>query len=97
MRQVAHKCHLDNYASYEAAKCGVAEFLCNIVNEIWYNNLKDAKTFYMKVTALEIMAYLDTNSGGLHAINMISFCLNMTQYYVQADGISQFIVMMEDA
>jgi hypothetical protein len=47
--------------------------------------------------ALEIMAHLDTNRGGLHAIDMISLCLNMTQYYVQADGIPQFIVMMEDA
>jgi hypothetical protein len=28
---------------------------------------------------------------------MISLCLNMTQYYVQADGIPQLIVMMEDA
>ncbi len=43
------------------------------------------------------MAHLDANSGALHAINMISLCLNMTQYYIQADGIPQFIVMMEDA
>jgi hypothetical protein len=28
---------------------------------------------------------------------MISLRTNMTQYYVQADGILQFIVMMEDA
>jgi hypothetical protein len=43
------------------------------------------------------MAHLDANSGGLHAIDMISLCSNMTQYYVQVDGIPQFIVMMEDA
>ncbi len=43
------------------------------------------------------MAHLNPNSGGLHTINMISLCSNMTQYYVQADGIPQFIVMMEDA
>jgi hypothetical protein len=66
-------------------------------NKIWYNNLKDTKTFYTKVVALEIIAHLGTNSGGLHAINMISLHLNMTQYYVQVDGIPQFIVMMEDA
>jgi len=28
---------------------------------------------------------------------MISLRTNMTQYYVQVDGIPQFIVMMEDA
>jgi hypothetical protein len=43
------------------------------------------------------MALLDANSGGLHAVDMISLRTNMTQYYVQADGIPQFIVMMEDA
>ena len=67
-----------------------------MVDEIWYNDLKDAETFYTKVTAIEIMALLDANSGGLHAVDMISLRTNMTQYYVQADGIPQFIVMMED-
>ncbi len=43
------------------------------------------------------MAHLDANSGGLHAIDMISLRSNMIQYYVQADGIPQFIVMIEYA
>jgi hypothetical protein len=95
--EATHKSHLDNYASYEAAERGVAKFLRDVVDKIWYNDLKDAKNFYTKVMALEIMAHLDANSGGLHAIDMISLCSNMTQYYVQTDGIPQFIVMMEDA
>jgi hypothetical protein len=88
---------LDNYTSYEAAERGITKFLCNVIDEIWYNDLKDAETFYMKVMALKIMAHLNINSGGLHAIDMISLRLNMTQYYVQVDGIPQFIAMMEDA
>ena len=59
--------------------------------------MKDADTFYTKVMAIEIMAHLDANSWGLHALDMISLRTNMAQYYVQADGIPQFIVMMEDA
>jgi hypothetical protein len=46
---------------------------------------------------LEIISFLDANSGGLHAIDMISLCTNMHQYYVQADGIPQYIIMLEDA
>ena len=80
--EATHKSHLDDYASYDIAKRGVAKFLRKIVDEIWYNDLKDAKTFYTKVMALEIIADLDANSGGLHAIDMISLHLNMTQYYV---------------
>ncbi len=75
----------------------MAKFLRNVVNEIWYNDLKDAKTFYTKVTAIDIMALLDANSRGLHAVDMISLRTNMMQYYAEADGIPQFIVMMEDA
>jgi hypothetical protein len=74
-----------------------AKFLCDIINEIWYNNLKNADTLYMKVTAIDIMALLNTNSRGFHALNVITLDTNMTKYYVQADGIPQFIVMMEDA
>jgi hypothetical protein len=94
--KATHKSCLNNYASYKAAKRDVANFLREIVDKIWYNDLKDAKTFYTKVVALEIMAHLDANSGGLHAINMISLHSTMTQYYVQVDGIPQFIVVMED-
>jgi len=94
---VAHKACLDDYASYEAAERGVAKFLRDVVDEIWYNDLKDADIFYTKVTAIDIMALLNANSVGLHAVDMISLRTNMTQYYVQADGIPLFIVMMEDA
>jgi hypothetical protein len=75
----------------------VSKFLCNVVDEIWYNDLKNANNFYMKVTAIKIMSLIDANSGGLHALDMILLCMDMMQYYVQVDGIPHFIVMMEDA
>jgi hypothetical protein len=95
--EVAHKACLDDYASYEAAERGASKFLQETVNEVWFKDLKDANTFYTKVSALEIISFLDANSGGLHAIDMISFHTNMHQYSVQADGISQYINMLEDA
>jgi hypothetical protein len=95
--EAAHKSRLDDYASYKVAKRGVTKFLRKAIKEVWYNDLKDAETFYTKVTALDIMALLDANSGGLHAINMIGLRTNMHQYYTQAEGIPQFINMMEDA
>jgi hypothetical protein len=47
--------------------------------------------------AIDIMSLLNTNSEGLHALDMITLRTNMMQYYVLADGIPQFIIMMEDA
>jgi hypothetical protein len=75
----------------------VSKFLHNVINEIWYNDLKNADTFSTKVAAINIIALLDAKSGGLHSLDMITLCINMMQYYMQADGIPQFIVMMEDA
>jgi hypothetical protein len=61
-----------------------------------FNDLKDANTFYTKVLALEIITFLDVNSGSLHAVDMISLWTNMHSYYVQAGVIPQYINMMED-
>jgi hypothetical protein len=93
----AHQSQLNDYTSYEAAKQGMSKFLRDVVDENWDNDLKNADTFYTKVTAIEIMSLLDANSRGLHALDMILLCMDMMQYYVNADGIPQFIVMMEDA
>jgi hypothetical protein len=95
--EAAHQAKLNDYASFEAAEHGAAKFLREVVNEVWYNDLKDVNTFYTKVTAREIIAFLNANSGGLHAIDMISLRTNMHNYYTQADGIPQYINMLEDA
>ena len=97
LAEAAHKSRIDNFASYEAAERGVAKFLRDVIDKIWYNDLEDADIFYTKVTAIDIMALLDANSGGLHAVNMITLCTNMIHYYVQAEGIPQYIGMLEDA
>jgi hypothetical protein len=95
--EAAHRARLDNYASYKAAEHGTAKFLLATVDETWYADLKDADTFYTKVLAIEIMAFLDANSGGLHAVNMLTLRTNMHGYYAQADGIPQYIIMLEEA
>ena len=67
---------LDDYASFKAAEHGATKFLRKTINEVWFNDPKDAETFYMKVSALEIISFL-ANSRGLHAIDMISPWMNI--------------------
>jgi hypothetical protein len=67
------------------------------VDETWYADLKDADTFYTKVLAIDLMAFLTANSGGLHAVDMLTLQANMHGYYAQADGIPQYIIMLEEA
>jgi hypothetical protein len=61
--EAAHKVRLDDYASYKAAERGAAKFLRETVDEVWFKDLKDANSFYTKVSALEIISFLDANSG----------------------------------
>ncbi len=79
------------------AERGASKFLQETVDKVWFKDLKDANSFYTKVLALEIISFLDANSGGLHAIDMFSVRTNMHQYYIQADSIPQYINMLEDA
>ena len=79
------------------AEHGAAKFLLATVDETWHANLKDADTFYTKVLAFDLMAFLDANSRGLHAVNMITLRTNMHGYYAQANGIPQYIIMLEEA
>jgi hypothetical protein len=95
--EAAHKSKLKDYNNYAAAECGCAKFLRDMVNEVWYNDLKDAEMFYMQVTALKIVTFLNLNSGGLHAVDMLLLRTSMHQYYTQADSIPQYIIMLEDA
>jgi hypothetical protein len=75
----------------------VSKFLRDVANEIWYKKPQKCQhLLQMSVTAIKIMALLDANSRELHALDMITLCTDMMQYYVQVDGIPQFIVMMED-
>ena len=43
--KTAHKFHLNDYSSFKVDTCGIAKSLCNKINVVWYNGLKDAKTY----------------------------------------------------
>jgi hypothetical protein len=62
--EAAHKSCLDNYASYEAAKRGIAKFLCDVVDDkIWYNDLKDAKISTQRLRPLRSWPTLTPTVG----------------------------------
>jgi hypothetical protein len=46
--EFAHKAHFDDCTSYAVAKNVAAMFLCNAMEEVWYNKLKDANTLLHK-------------------------------------------------
>ena len=95
--EAEHAVRVRDYASYEAAERATAKFIRDSVDEIWYRDLRHQRSFYTTVTAMQLMEHLDDNSGGLHPSELISLPTEMRTYYTQADGIPEYIDMLEEA
>ena len=95
--EAAHNVRLADYASFEAAERAVVKFIRGAVDEIWYKDLKDPRTFYNSVTSTALLAHLDANCGGLHPVDLINLPSEMIGYYATAEGIPEYINALEDA
>lgn len=95
--EAEHAILVRDFASYDAAERAVAKFIRDAVDEIWYRDLRHARSFYTSVTAQQLMSHLDANCGGLHPSELVSLPTDMMGYYTQADGIPEYINMLEEA
>lgn len=95
--EAAHTLRLHDYASHEAAERGVAKFIRDAVDELWYKDLKCHRSFYNNVTAKQLMDHLDANCGGLHPVDLINLPTEMMTFYATAEGIPEYINKLEDA
>jgi hypothetical protein len=96
-REAEHAILVKDFATFEAAERATAKFLRDAVDEIWYRDLRHARSFYTNVTAKQLMEHLDANCGGLHPAELINLPTEMLSYYTQADGIPEYINMLEEA
>ena len=95
--EAAHTNKRSDYECYDAAERATVKFLRDLVDETWYKDLKDAEAFYTEVTAFDLLDHLDRNCGGLHAIDLVHLNTEMMGYYAEAEGIPEYINMLEDA
>ena len=95
--EAIHTAKLADYAAFEAAERAVVKFIRTAVDETWYKDLKDSESFYNAVTAADLIDHLDKNCGGLHAIDLVNLPTEMLAYYAAAEGIPEYINMLEDA
>ena len=96
-REAEHAILVKDHASYEAAERATAKFLRDTVDEIWYRDLRDARSFYTNVTAMQLMNHLTANCGGLHPSELVNLPTDMMGYYAKAEGIPEYINMLEEA
>ena len=83
--------------TYDVTEKGCRKFIISKVEDTWIRELKSAKYFYTKVTAREIMMHLQQACLGTHAIDALSLQIAMRDYHHTAEGIPEYINMLEDA
>ena len=95
--EAEHAVLVRDFASYEAAERATAKFIRDAVDELWYRDLKHARSFYTSVTAKQLIDHLDANCGGLHPSELVNLPTEMMTYYAKAEGIPEYINMLEEA
>jgi hypothetical protein len=88
---------IQDYKAYKATERGVQVFIKAIINNTWIYDLCNPKTFYSKVTALDIFNHLHKHSGGLHVLDMVLLTIQMSKYYEGTLDIPKYIFLLKDA
>jgi len=87
---------VNDFNTYEAAEDGIKAFIMANVNETWIKPRRDPTSYYNNVTEYDILAFLHTNSGGLHDVDLATLpSSDMLHYYATAEGIPEFILELE--
>ena len=79
--EAAWAARIQDYEAYEAAEAGVKTFIKAVDEDTWIRDLRNPETFYSNVTALALLNHLRDRLGGLHALDMVSLTIQMSQYY----------------
>ena len=72
LMEAAHTALSNDFNRLTAAEHGVVELIRDIVNELWYKDLKSIDTFYTHVTGYDLLRHLETNCGGLQPTEFVS-------------------------
>ena len=86
-----------DYESWDAAERAVSKFIREAIDEVYYRDLRHVRSFYTSVTCLQLMDHLTANCGGLHPSELVNLPTDMMGYYNDADGIPEYINMLEEA
>ena len=95
--EAAHRTLIDDYNAYVAAEKGTSNFIQTVVEEVWYNDLRHALTFYNSITAYALLQHLTTNSGEIHNNELVSLPTKILSYYKESEGIPEFLLKLAKA
>ena len=89
--EAAHTALINDFNTFTAADPGVVKFIREIVDELWYKDLKSIDTFYTHVTGYNLLRHLETNCGGFHPMELVSVPQDIIGLYARTNGIPKYI------
>ena len=90
------KAAIANERLYDVAERETRRFIFDKVKDTWVRKLKNACIYYTKVHTKDLLDCLQSLCLGTYAINYLSPQIDKQKYYQQADGIPEYINMLED-
>ena len=72
-------------------------FIVEVVDETWYKDPEDPDTFYTNVTDLKLLDHITDFCSGLHTVDAVDIPQVMKNLFGDAEGIPQYINVMEAA
>ncbi len=91
-----HKACSKVYEIWKTDEDSCKKLIRAALEEVYINKLKDGTTFFHKVYAHNLLKYLEKNSTGLHALDIVASHLNMLLLYKNAVSMPDFILAMEE-
>jgi hypothetical protein len=75
---------------------GCKKLIHNAVEEVYTNELKDCTTYFHKVFAHVFLEHFAKNSTRIHALVIVTLCMNILLLYKNIVSMPDFILAMEE-
>ena len=92
-----YKDNLANSGTYKTVQRETAQFILAVVEDTWVRELQETETFYTDVTPKTLLIHLQAGCTGRHALCLLALHNEMQRYHLEAEGIPDFINIIEDA
>ena len=81
--EAAHKAKRTERAIYEPVRRETTQFVLAVVADTWVRKLRDTETIYTDVSTNDLLAHLQAECMGRHALNLLALHNEMQQYLLE--------------
>ena len=96
-QEAAHKARSADRVTFEIARREMTQFVLAVVADTWVGELREPDTIYIEVNPQDLFAHLKAGCTGRRALDLLALHNEMHRYYLEVEGIPEYMNMLEDA